>query len=158
MNQKIAAWHACITVAVTACITACSMALLRAAKVMSTWQHASLLRLQPRYVYILGNSKGAVTTALQAHSPRRRLIGVKKDRSAPSPLPPSLPRCHSPSVMPLLKQRKCLFCSFIVFGLTSPKARLQPRPQLSKSVVTTARPTLSVCALRKLRALALCRS
>jgi hypothetical protein len=29
----------------------------------SIWQHAPLLRLQPHYVYILGSSKGAVTTA-----------------------------------------------------------------------------------------------
>ena len=51
-----------------------------AAKVMSTWQHASLVRLQPHYVYILGSRKGAVTTALHAHSTRTRLIGMKKDR------------------------------------------------------------------------------
>ena len=38
---------------------------------MSIWQHASLLRLQPHYVYILGSNKGAVTTALVAFHPDR---------------------------------------------------------------------------------------
>ena len=86
-----------------------------AAKVMSTWQHASLVRLQPHYVYILGSSKGAVTTALQAHSRRQRLIGVKKARSTPSPLQPCLTRCHSPGVVPLPKQKRYLF--FLLFCL-----------------------------------------
>ena len=40
---------------------------------------AAQVRLQPLYVYILGSSKGAVTTALHAHSTRTRLIGMKKD-------------------------------------------------------------------------------
>jgi len=103
--------------------------------------------------WLLGNNKGAVTTAVHSHSTRQRLIGVKKDRALPPPLatlPPqvSFPRCPAPT-----RKKKVSLFSFIVFGITSPKARLQPRPQLSKSVVTTARPTLS--ALRKLRALAL---
>ncbi len=89
--------------------------LLCAAKVMSTCQHASLLRLQPHYVYILGSSKGAVTTALQAHSRRQRLIGVKKARFTPSPLQPCLTRCHSPGVVPLPKQKRYLF--FLLFCL-----------------------------------------
>ena len=104
--------------------------MLRAAKVMSTWQHASLLRLQPHYVYILGSSKSAVTTALQAHSPRQRLIGVKKDCSTPSPLPPCLPRCHSPGVVPLFKQKRNLFFSYSVW------------PYLTKGAVTTASASL----------------
>ena len=73
--------------------SACGIRLLhaRATKVMSTWQHASLVRLQPHYVYVLGNSKCAVTTAPHSHSTRQRLIGVKKDRSTPSPCHPALP-------------------------------------------------------------------
>ena len=103
--------------------------------------------------WLLGNNKGAVTTAVHSHSTRQRLIGVKKDRALPQPLatlPPqvSFPRCPAPT-----RTKKVSLFSFIVLGITSPKARLQPRPQLSKSVVTTTRPTLS--ALRKLRALAL---
>ena len=45
---------------------------------------AAQVRLQPLYVYILGSSKGAVTTALHAHSTRTRLIGMKKDRFTPA--------------------------------------------------------------------------
>ena len=40
-----------------------------------------------------------------------------------------------------------LFC-FIVLALTCAWARLQPRPQLSKGAVATARPPLSFCTLR----------
>ena len=78
-----------------------------AAKVMSTWQHASLVRLQPHYVYILGSSKGAVTTALHAHSTRKRLVGVKKDRFTPTPCHPALPRCIFKR--PRLQPRVCHF-------------------------------------------------
>jgi hypothetical protein len=69
--------------------------LMRAAKIWSTWEHASLVRLQPHYVYILVNSKGAVTTALHAHSMRKRLVRLKKDRFTP-PLPPCPPQVSFP--------------------------------------------------------------
>ena len=79
--------------------SACGFRSLWAAKAcMFTWQHASLVRLQPHYVCILGNSKCAVTTARHSHSTRQRLIGVKKDRSTPNPCHParlSPYTCHS---------------------------------------------------------------
>ena len=57
-----------------------------------------MVRLQPHYVYTLGNSKCAVTTARHSHSTRQRLI------------PPTLAtllalphRCHSPFLAPLQK-------------------------------------------------------
>ena len=95
--------------------SACGIRLLhaRATKVMSTWQHASLVRLQPHYVYILGNIKGAVTTALHAHSMRKRLVRLKKDRFTP-PLSP---------IRIALAQNKISLFSFIVFGLNFARAR-----------------------------------
>ena len=87
--------------------SACGFRSLWAAKAcMFTWQHASLVRLQPHYVCILGNSKCAVTTARHSHSTRQRLIGVKKDRSTPNPCHParlSPYTCHSPFLAPLQK-------------------------------------------------------
>ena len=88
--------------------------LLCAAKVMSTCQHASLLRLQPHYVDILGSSKGAVTTALQVHSRRQRLIGPLYPQPLTT-LPPkvSFPRCRAPT-----QTKTVSIFSFILFGLT----------------------------------------
>ena len=58
-------------------------------------------------------------------------LSFGKGRSTPTPcLPPSF-----------------LFC-FIVLALTCAWARLQPRPQLSKGAIATARPPLSFCTLR----------
>ena len=87
--------------------------LMRATKISSIREHASLVRLQPHYVYILGNSKGAVTTALHAHSMRKRLVRLKKDRFTP-PLSP---------IRIALAQNKISLFSFIVFGLNFARAR-----------------------------------
>jgi hypothetical protein len=95
--------------------------LMRAAKIWSTWEHASLVRLQPHYVYILVNSKGAVTTALHAHSMRKRLVRLKKDRFTP-PLSP---------MRIALAQNKISLFSFIVFGINFARARFVFAPLCS---------------------------
>ena len=104
--------------------------LLCAAKVMSTCQHASLLRLQPHYVYILGSSKGAVTTALQAHSTHERLIGVKKDRSPPTPCHPPSPGVIPQVSCPYSNKESVIFFFHCVW------------PYFTKGAVTTAPATL----------------
>ena len=104
---------------------------------------ATKMRLQPHYVYILGSSKGAVTTALHSHSTRQRLIGVKKDRSTPTP-------CHppSPGVIPLSYRRALHNIKYLCFlslclalisqgrgyhrVRNSKRPRLQPRVCLHK--------------------------
>ena len=80
---------------------------------MSTWQHASLVRLQPHYVYILGSSKGAVTTALHAHSTRKRLIGVNKDRFTPTPCHPALPMCSASLKGRGYNRVSATFCAYV---------------------------------------------
>ena len=76
--------------------------------------------------WLLCSSKCAVTTALHSHSTFQRAIGVKT---------------------------KTTLFSFIVVVLNCPRARLQPRPQLSDAAVTTACPPLSVWMLRNVCAL-----
>jgi hypothetical protein len=103
--------------------------LMRAAKIWSTWEHASLVRLQPHYVYILVNSKGAVTTALHAHSMRKRLVRLKKDRFTP-PLPPCPPQVSFPFHIAPAQNKISLF-SFIVFGINFARARFVFAPLCS---------------------------
>ena len=75
-------------------------------------------------------------------------------KSGWSTLPPQVPSrgpwvSHGP---PLHRKTKLVLFSFMVFGFTCPRARLEPRPPLSKGAVTTASATL-MCTLRNVRAL-----
>ena len=74
-------------------------------------------------------AKGAVTTALHAHSMRKRLVRLKKDRFTP-PLPPCPPQVSFPFHIAPAQDKISLF-SFIVFGINFARARFVFAPLCS---------------------------
>ena len=80
--------------------------------------------------WLLGNIKGAVTTAFHSHSTRQRLIGVKKDRSPPTPCHPPSPGVIPQASCPYSNKRSIHFFFHCVWH------------DLTKGAVTTASATL----------------